>query len=300
MPKHAAAPHERRFITSLANGLAVLELFAERGPEMGLAEVSKGVQLSKPTTWRLVHTLVNLGYLRQDPITKRFGLSPRILTLGALFEGMDLKDLAAPFLRDLSSRIGETVNMAVLDGDQIIYIERIKTPQVVNINLHIGSRLPLYNTSMGRTLIVHKSEEWLNAYLGRLAGEPAARKYVDNGGRLLREALSEARLRGYALNDEELALGLRSVASPVWSTKGGEPVAAVNVAVPSVRVSTGELRTTYVSELLATTAQISAALGYRGPRPAPDSKPAGHPRSVPRGKQARAPQPALPRRRAAR
>lgn len=267
MPKRTAAPPpstERRFIASLAHGLAVLELLAERGPEMALADLSRGVHLSKPTTWRLVHTLVKLGYVRQDPETKRFGMSPRILTLGALFEGMDLKDLAAPFLRDLSTRIGETVNMAVLDGDQIIYIERVKTPQVVNINLHVGSRLPVYNTSMGRALIAYKPDDWLAGYLVRLAGDPAARKYVEHDGRLLREALSETRLRGYALNDEELALGLRSVASPVWSANAGAPVAAVNVAVPSVRVSTRELRTTYVPELLQTTQQISAALGYRG------------------------------------
>lgn len=263
-PTSAGPAHERRFIASLAHGLAVLELLAERGPEMALADLSRGVHLSKPTTWRLVHTLVKLGYVRQDPETKRFGMSPRILTLGALFEGMDLKDLAAPFLRDLSTRIGETVNMAVLDGDQIIYIERVKTPQVVNINLHVGSRLPVYNTSMGRALIAYKPEEWLAGYLARLADDPAGRKYAEHDGRLLREALSESRLRGYALNDEELALGLRSVASPVWSANSPLPVAAVNVAVPSVRVSTRELRTAYVPELLQTTQQISAALGYRG------------------------------------
>jgi IclR family pca regulon transcriptional regulator len=262
-PSDEQRDRRRPLNASLAHGLAVLEALSQDRPEMGLTELAKRVGLSKPTTWRLVHTLVRLGYLRQDLDTKRFRLSPRILSLGTLFEGMDLKDLAAPFLRDLSALLGETVNMAVQDGDHILYIERVKTSQVVNINLHVGSRLPLYNTSMGRALVAYMPGTWISEYLARLSGDPHARRYVEEEGRVLREALQQTRARGYALNDEDLVAGLRSVAAPIWRAGAALPVAAVNVAVPSARVSTRQLHERYAPELISTAAHISTALGWR-------------------------------------
>src|SRR5687768_1119272 len=126
----------RQFVASLAHGLAVLEALAEHGPEISLDALARHAKQPKPTTWRLVHTLVSLGYVRQEASNRCFSLAARILALGVSFEGMNLKELAAPFLRDLAARVGETVNMAVLDGMHLIYIERIKTNQVISINLH--------------------------------------------------------------------------------------------------------------------------------------------------------------------
>jgi IclR family pca regulon transcriptional regulator len=257
--------HDRQFIASLAHGLTVLEALADHGRDMSLSELAQTVNQAKPTAWRLVHTLVELGYVRQDPLTRRFALSPRILALGACFESMELKDLAAPYLRDLSARVGETVNMAVLDDDMLIYVERIKTQQVININLHVGSRLPLYNTSMGRALVAEMPEEWLRAYIGRIQHQPEAAKYVQNGGRYLFQILRETRAQGYALNDEELVSGLRSAATPVRAS-GGRIVAAINISVPSVRVSARTLKGSYVPELVKTAREISRALGYPGAR----------------------------------
>jgi IclR family transcriptional regulator, pca regulon regulatory protein len=249
------------FIASLAHGLSILEALGNNGAELSLAKLSSQVQLKKTTTWRLAHTLVNLGYVRQDSETRCFSLGPRVLVLGfGYFKSLDIKQLASPFLRDLSKRLGETVNMAVLDGDSLIYIERIKTSQIVNISLHIGSRLPLYNTSMGRVLASEMSQEWLSDYLVRLKNDPEARRYLD-GNRLLR-ILADTRRRGYATNNEDLAKGLRSVASPIRG-ESGQIVAAVNIAVPSARVSISQLQRDYAPELLKTTAEISAALGYR-------------------------------------
>lgn len=258
-------PAERQFIASLAHGLEVLEALAEAGSDVSLATVAAQVGRSKPTVWRLIHTLVKLGYVRQDPETRHFALSPRILSFGACFEGMDLKELAAPYLRALSARLGETVNMAVLDDMQLIYVDRIKSSQIVNINLHVGSRLPLYNTSMGRALLAHRRPEELRAYLARLREQPEAEAFTAQGGRRLLEILADVRRRGYAINDEELVTGLRSVGCPVWD---GRPqvVAAINISVPSVRVSARNLKTRYAPELMRSAAQISAALGYRGVR----------------------------------
>jgi IclR family pca regulon transcriptional regulator len=241
--------------------MAVLEAVADGGPSISLAALSRKVNKSKPTTWRLVHTFVKLGYVRQDPATREFSLTPHVLALGTWFEGMDMKDLAGDFLRRLSTEIGETVNMAVLDGDRLIYIERVKTTQVVNINLHVGSSLPLYNTSMGRVLLAFMPDAQLRQYLARLAADPVGKKYSQHGSKRLLDILEETRRRGYALNDEELVSGLRSVAAPIWDSSD-RLAAAINISVPSVRVSVRQLRVRYVPELLATATEISAALGH--------------------------------------
>lgn len=259
-PVKARPVAERRYIASLANGMAVLEALAESGEMVTLAELARRVGRSKPTTWRLVHTLVKLGYVRQDPIVRAFLLTPHVLALAASFEGMDLKDLAGQFLRRLSAQIGETVNMAVLDGDRLIYIERVKTSQLVNINLHVGSRLPLYNTSMGRVLLAFMPEEDQRRYLADLVADPEAKDYTQAGATRLRDLIAETKRRGYAVNDEELVSGLRSVAAPVWDS-ADRVTAAINIAVPSVRVSVRQLRTVHVPALLATATEISAALG---------------------------------------
>jgi len=254
-------PAERQFIATLAHGLEVLEVLSGDGSEMTLAALSKRIGRTKPTTWRLVHTLVRLGYVRQDLETRRFAIAARVLALSACFDGMDVKEVAGPFLRQLSARVSETVNMAVGDDDHLIYVERIKTTQIININLHVGSRLPLYNTSMGRALLAYYSTDQLREYVARLNRVPAARKYTQNGNRLLFEVLAETRQRGFALNDEDFAVGLRSVAVPCRNADG-RVVAAINIAVPSARVSLRQLRTVHAPELLKTAQEISTALGY--------------------------------------
>jgi IclR family transcriptional regulator, pca regulon regulatory protein len=259
----AATPGPRNFIASLEHGLAILEALASEMGEMSLAALATHARLKKTTAWRLAHTLVRLGYLRQDKETKRFSLAPRVLSVGyAYFESLDLKQLAEPFLRDLSERLGETVNMAILDGYDLVYVERIKTSQLVNINLHVGSRLPLYNTSLGRALAAEMSADWLRQYIDSLLTVAAAKQFVRNGGEKLLEILRETRERGYALNDQDLALGLRSIASPIRD-KSRKAVAAINVAVPSARVSVVDLHRIHAPELLKTSAEISAALGFR-------------------------------------
>lgn len=250
-----------RSTASVVHAIAVLEALAEATPSLSLAALAAQVGRSKPTVWRLVHTLVRLGYVRQDPVSRTFALTPHVLSLGTHFDGMDLKDLAGPFLRYLSAQIGETVNMAVLDGDRLIYIERVKTSQVVNINLSVGSRLPLYNTAMGRVLLTYRPEAAVREYVERLRDDPAARIYTQHNGKRLLDALAATRRAGFALNDEDLAPGLRSVAAPVWNGAGAV-AAAINIAVPSVRVSVRELRSRYVPALLATATEISAALGH--------------------------------------
>jgi IclR family transcriptional regulator, pca regulon regulatory protein len=259
--KRAAGPN---FISSLSHGLSVLEAVADSVGDIPLAELAKRVGLKKTSTWRLVHTLVDLGYLHQDANTRNFRPAPRVLALGyAYFDSLDLKQLSLPFLRELAGRHNETVNLAVMDGDELIYVERIRTSQIVSINLHVGSRLPLYSTSLGRALISEMSDEWLRQYMRRVADDPNARKYVEEGGKKLFQLVRETREKGYALNDEEVAKGLRAISSPIRD-RTSEIVAAVCISVPSSRVGVSELRRNFAPDLVETAGRISLALGYRG------------------------------------
>jgi IclR family transcriptional regulator, pca regulon regulatory protein len=254
---------DRNLIGSLAHGLAVLEAVGSHKEAVPLVTLASEVKLTKTSTWRLVHTLVRLGYVSQDPKTRSFRPAPRILSLGhAYFDGLDLRQLAAPFLQELSAWFNETVNLAVQDGDELIYVDRIGTSQIINVSLHIGSRLPLFNTSLGRALICEHPEEWLRGYMTRLATNRDAKEYLRGGKRPLPKLLDEARKQRYSLNDEELVKGLRSIASPVQEASG-RIAGAIGIAVPSSRVSIAELKRDFVPQLLAATEKVSATLGYR-------------------------------------
>jgi IclR family pca regulon transcriptional regulator len=257
---------DRSFIRSLSHGLAVLEAVAESENDIQLASLAKRVSLKKTNTWRLAHTLVRLGYLRQNAETRRFSPSPRVLALGyAYFDRLDLRQLAAPFLQDLSARVKEMVNLAILDGDEMVFVDRVKTSQIVSVNLHPGSRLPLYNTAVGRALIFEMPQVWLRQYISRLDGDPEAATYIRDGGKKLRKMLSDIRERGYAVSDNERIEGVRSVASPIRD-KTSKVVAAMNILVPSTRVTISKLRQTHAPELVKTAGKLSAALGFRWTR----------------------------------
>jgi IclR family pca regulon transcriptional regulator len=251
------------FVTALSRGISILEAFDEANPELGITQISRKVGLSKTTTFRLVQTLVVLRYLVLSSENK-YRLGPRVLSLGfSVLQTLDLKTIAAPYLQSLARQCHETVNMAVLDEDELVYIERIRTQQIVNINLHVGSRLPLYNTAMGRALLAYQPEPWLQEYIDRMTADPDASPHLGKKGIKLLMQLESVRMKKYAINDEDLVKGLRSIAAPVRDGKG-EVVAVVNIAVPSARVTVGGLETTFAPQLLTAVQTISEVLGFRG------------------------------------
>jgi len=251
------------FVTALSRGISILEAFDEANPELGITQIARKVGLSKTTTFRLVQTLVVLRYLVLSSENK-YRLGPRVLSLGFnVLQTLDLKTIAAPYLQSLSKECHETVNMAVLDEDELVYIERIRTQQIVNINLHVGSRLPLYNTAMGRALLAYLPEPWLRDYILRMAEDTDASPHLGHRGEKLLTLLETVRMKKYAVNDEDLVKGLRSIAAPIRNGRG-EVVAAVNIAVPSARVTVKGLERTCGPQLLSTVQTISEVLGFRG------------------------------------
>jgi PcaR/PcaU/PobR family beta-ketoadipate pathway transcriptional regulator len=247
---------------SLAKGLAVLSAFGPENPTMGVAEITAHTGINRATVYRIVSMLTSLGFLEQfeGPNGRReYRPGLKVLSLGrAALESLELPDLALPYLEELQAQCGETVNMAVLDDTSIVYIVRLKTEIIVNIRLFVGSRLPVYCTSMGKAILAFLPENELSALLDRINLEKITKFTVDSRQRLLEE-LAKTRERGFSINDQELALGLRSVAAPVFY--GDRVVAAVNIAVPVGRATYDRMYHTFGPAVKATADRISNTLG---------------------------------------
>src|SRR5512146_1132790 len=158
---------------SLERGLAILSAFRSGRPLLGVSELGRDIGLSRSTTHRYVSTLAVLGYLQQDPATKKYRLGPRVLDLGfSAINSMELREIAAPHLRELSDETGYTVNMAILDDLDIVYVERCRSSQAgqreIDLNLHVGSRLPAYCTSLGKVLLAFLPPDQQRARLQRI------------------------------------------------------------------------------------------------------------------------------------
>lgn len=252
---------------SLARGLAILASFRSGRPLVGVSELAREVGLTRSTTHRYVATLAELGYLQQDPETRKYRLGPRVLDLGfSALNSMELREVAAPHLRRLSDETGYTVNMAILDGLDIVYVERCRSARAgqraIDLDLHVGSRLPAYCTSLGKVLLAYLPEKEREAALDRIDFARRGPNTIVSRAALLAE-LARVRDAGFAINDEELAPGLRSIAAPVLAHDGAA-VAAINLAVHRTMVSLEELVARLSSTLRRTAAAISAQLGHRG------------------------------------
>lgn len=256
MPK----ANDRYYIEALGRGLHILEAFTVKTPSLSLTEISGAVGLDKSTVFRFVYTLEKLGYLTRDPETKRYRPGAGVLRLGyTALSSLGIRQIAQPFLKALSAQTGETTNMTVLDGQEVVYIARYRTRQIVGINLHVGSRLPAYCTSMGKALLSSMSQEELRDLLGEGPYEALGPRTLTSLNALIAE-LAAVRQQGYAVNDEELAAGLRSVAAPIRDVEN-RIVAAVNISFPSARVSRHELEAELAPLVVQTAQEISLALG---------------------------------------
>jgi IclR family pca regulon transcriptional regulator len=251
---------------SLERGLAILSAFRSGRPDLGISDLAREIGLGRSTTHRYVATLAALGYLQQNRTTRKYRLGPRVLDLGfSAINSMELRELAAPHLQQLSDETGFTVNMAILDGVDIVYVERCRSSRVaqreIDLNLHVGSRMPAYCTSMGKVLLAFMAQDECEAVLD---SSTLARRGPNTltTRKALRAELERVRRDGFAINNEELAYGLRSIAAPVRQSDGAV-ASAVNLAVHSSMVSMQELVARLTPALLQTAAEISARAGYR-------------------------------------
>jgi IclR family transcriptional regulator, pca regulon regulatory protein len=251
---------ERDYVQSLSRGLTVLQAFNAERPAMTLADMSRATGLTRATARRLLLTLVSLGYVGTDGRT--FELTPRVLDLGfAYVSSLQLPDIAQPFMEALSNRVHESVSASVLDGSEIVYVARVNTQRIMRISLAIGSRLPAAWTSMGRVLLAGLSDGQLDDFLDNLViTELTSQSITDVEA--LRSELLMVRSEGYALVDQELEEGIRSVAAPLRDRRG-RALAAINVGTHAARVTLKELRGVILPDLLATARSIESQLAKR-------------------------------------
>jgi IclR family pca regulon transcriptional regulator len=234
-----ASAGDPNYMTSLERGLAVLQAFSQERRVLTTSQVSQRTGIPRAAVRRCLYTLAKLGFVAEED-NRLFSLRPRVLKLGhAYLATTPMAHAAQPVLRHISSTLNESSSVAILDGDEILYIARASTARIMSIDLHIGSRLPAYCTSMGRVLLADFSADALEAYLDRTKlVQYTPRTIISREG--LRDTLDSVRQNGYALVDQELEIGLRSIAVPIYGADG-RAVAALNVGVQAARVSTAEM-----------------------------------------------------------
>ena len=252
----------RYFINSVAKAFQILEAFSGEVDRLTLTELASRSGLNKATTRRLALTLCDLGYLHQSGV-RHFSLTPKVLDLGEHFlQSLSLPDVAQPFLTDLAARTHESVNLAVRDAAEVLYVNRIAAAQrILTVNLHVGSRLPLHATSLGKALLMDCERQEVLEVLG----DPPWAAYTGStrtGPDQLLADLQEARKLGCAFADGELEAGLRSIASPVRGANGGI-VAAINISTHSLRTPLDQLLGPMRLDLLTTASDMSRALGFK-------------------------------------
>ncbi|MCR6500633.1 IclR family transcriptional regulator [Shinella sp. CPCC 101442] len=244
---------ETDFIGGFAKGLRVIEAFGETKPRLTITDISRETGLDRATARRCLLTLAELGYAAYDG--KFFELTPRILRLGhAYLSATPLPRLVQPYLDQLSEKVGQSASASVLDGTEIVYVARAAQKRVMSISLTAGSRLPAYCASMGRVLLAALPETEARAIIDasqRKANTPFTKTDPD----ILMAELSEVRRQGYALIDQELEIGLRSIALPLENARG-RAVAALNIGTPAVHAAAQEM----VERYLPAMREVQAAL----------------------------------------
>jgi IclR family pca regulon transcriptional regulator len=248
-------------IQSVNRAFAIMELFDERRPALSVSEIAELTGLNRSTCYRFCQTLKAIGYL-EEVERRRFRPGLKAISLArAALSSRELPELALPYLRELQRKVGEAVNMSLLDGTDVVYVARILSDHLITLRLYVGSRLPAYATSMGRAILAFLPEQETDAILDK-SELLAITEHTITDRRRLKAELQRIRARGYAINDQEMAIGLRGVAAPIMSSTG-RPVAAINLSIPRPLGPT-EIEKSLAPRLLETAAAISALVKQLG------------------------------------
>jgi IclR family transcriptional regulator, pca regulon regulatory protein len=259
------------FVVSLARGLEIIKAFAVSDHDsehssnlrpsdaLTLSEVASKTGLARAVVRRFLFTLVDLGYVVTDG--KYFRLTAKILSLGfAYLSSFSLPKIAERFLEEVTLETKESSSASVLDGHEIVYVARVHTRRIMSVSLGIGSRLPAFCTSMGRVLLAHLPVEMLEQYLKTVKFHRFTEKTISEPDELRKE-LNSVLKQGYALVDQELEIGLRSVSVPVLAG-GARVVAAINIGTQVARTTKSELLQQFLPVLRKASKNISSCLGH--------------------------------------
>jgi IclR family transcriptional regulator, pca regulon regulatory protein len=250
----------RLFVGGVDKGLQVLRAFYDRPTPLSLTDVAAATGMGRSAAQRFLYTLKALGYLRQNPSTRRYTLSPRVLDFGfAYLRNDSLVEKSFTYLLDASKRTDETVNLTELDGTEVIYVSRFPSRKVISVDIILGARLPIYCTAPGRAMLSQMAPSEAEAILAR-SNLIARTPFTEVAPARIMKRVAEARKLGYALSNQESYVGDISVASPVRDHTG-RVLAAVNIAVPHPRWSLTAVEKELSPVVIETARAISKALG---------------------------------------
>jgi IclR family pca regulon transcriptional regulator len=245
------------FVQSLERGLAVIRAFDADNPEQTLSDVARTTGLTRAAARRFLHTIVELGYMRSDG--RLFALRPRVLELGySYLSSLALPDIALPHMEKLVDTVHECASVSLLDGDEVVYVARVSTKRITAVQISVGMRFPAYATAMGRVLLADQNDDWIEGYLASAKLLPLTRNTTLDAA-VLREELRTIRAQGWALVDQELEEGLRSIAVPIRGQKG-QVVAAMNLSAHASRGNAMTIREDLLPSLRMTAALIQEDL----------------------------------------
>ncbi len=254
MQEEMLSEDSRDFVTALASGLEVIQAFDHEHPRMTLSEVATRTGMNRAKARRFLLTLHALGFVRKQQ--RYFELAPRVLQLGyAFLSANNYRDVIQHYLEDITAETGESSSLGVLDGNDVIYVARSAAKhRLMAITLSVGTRLPAAHTSMGRILLAQLNDTALDHFLSSISLEPYTDKTVTDVKELRRQIVN-ARQQGYAISDQELDSGLRSIAVPVFDAKQ-HLMGAINISTNAARVDLDTLINIYLPVLQDKVAQI--------------------------------------------
>lgn len=249
----------RDFVSSLSRGLSILASFSDTSRKMTLSEVAQVTGMSRATARRFLLTLVKEGYVVTDG--KLFDLTPKVLDLGfSVLSKIGIWDRARPFMERLSEQTGESCTAAILDGLDVVYVAGVQAHNIISVGITVGSRQSAFYTANGRVLLAAQPEENWDGIIANARLTPRTVHSVTNKARF-REVLAEVRQNGWALVDQELELGLLSIAIPL-KYRSGVMAGAINIAVPSIRATPEDMVQTFLPQLQETAELIQNSLAH--------------------------------------
>jgi len=257
-------PSAKNVVNSLAKGFRVLQAFTSDESELVLAEIARRAELDNATTFRLLNTLVMLGYVEKVPDSRRFRLTLKCLDLGFnAIARSDLRTQARPVLRGLVGEMNEAASIGVLEGAEVVYIERMQAGMTrLGVDVRIGSRVPVHSTAIGHAILGFLPRDEQERVLATAPRKKVTERTQTDIKTLL-QRFRQVRARGYAISDQENVPGLCVLAAPILDTDGF-PVAGLSVAAPAFRMSAKAFEKAGARPLLSAAQQLSRGLNASG------------------------------------
>lgn len=254
-------------VQAIVKGCKLLDLLSRGNNSYSIREIAIALQLPKPTVHRLLSTFFNLGFVLQDPDSKKYSLGFRLVELGqAVLDRIDFRKEAEPFLGHLADTVQETVHLAQLDDDKIVYldkVEKISIPTGLRMASRIGARNYAHSSALGKVLLAFAPQS-SRAETFKQKGLPELTENTITNLSRLQAHLKQVRAQGYALDDEENEKGIRCVAAPIMDHTG-EVIAAISISGPTVRMTMERINNELTQQVVATAVSISQRLGYKAP-----------------------------------